>query len=148
MAFYHTGGCSCPVGCCDCGPANPHESTDKIVREYYKSLVPKDIFMLKGLYDTETYIYEKQRRPLKDASLGINEFYIGKVDPVLTFTDAVGICLEFYAWLYRNEYLHSNNGAEYMKELISALQSTGDFKGSITSSPTLQALYVRTHNYL
>ena len=24
MAFYHVGGCSCPTGCCDCGPTTKH----------------------------------------------------------------------------------------------------------------------------
>jgi uracil-DNA glycosylase family 4 len=29
MAWYHVGGCSCPVGCCDCGPPAPHEAAQR-----------------------------------------------------------------------------------------------------------------------
>ena len=31
MAFNHVGNCSCPVGCCDCGPPAPERNADFIL---------------------------------------------------------------------------------------------------------------------
>ncbi len=31
MADYHVGSCSCPVGCCDCGPASPARTSQYLL---------------------------------------------------------------------------------------------------------------------
>lgn len=38
MAFYHVGGCDCPVGCCDCG--GERQFLDKYLIQYRPSAAP------------------------------------------------------------------------------------------------------------
>lgn len=48
MAFYHVGSCSCPIGCCDCGPSpTEKEKTEKeLVEEMRKYLKPYEFTAL------------------------------------------------------------------------------------------------------
>src|SRR6478609_8829690 len=40
MAWYHVGGCSCPIGDCDCGLTDKDRAQDKLVSEMREFLNP------------------------------------------------------------------------------------------------------------
>ena len=120
MAFNHVGKCDCPVGCCDCGPTNPHQKQDDMVYKYIQTLIPKDLYMLKSTGE----LYEKNR--YVDRSLGENEFYVGQIDSI-NLVKGVEIMFAFYGWMFKEGVLklHNDNGAKYMTSLMRGLRDAG-----------------------
>jgi hypothetical protein len=83
MAFYHSTGCDCPVGCCDCGPTDPYEDAKALVRKFMMELVPRDAFMILSTGDlTEGY----RRYPKREAP---NLRWIGQIDDAVTVKNAI-----------------------------------------------------------
>ena len=141
MAFNHVGNCSCPVGCCDCGPTNPHQNQDDMVNSYIRSLIPKDLFMIKSTGE----LYERDR--WTDRLLGENEFYIGQIDS-LALNDGIEILFAFYGWMLKEGVLknQTDNGAKYMKSLIVGLRFAGLKESDLYSA--ISPLYTKTYCYL
>lgn len=52
MAFYHVGGCDCPVGCCDCGETDKDRGERALRIEMYSFLKPLEFTAIyKGIVD-------------------------------------------------------------------------------------------------
>ncbi len=141
MAFNHVGNCSCPVGCCDCGPVNPHQKQDDMVYAYIQTLIPKDLYMLKSTGE----LYEVKR--YKDRMLGENEFYVGQIDP-LTLVQGVEILFAFYGWMFKEGIFKSqhDNGAKYMRTLIMHLRDAG--LSFVDLNNAIAPLYTKANCYL
>lgn len=64
MAFYHVGGCSCPIGCCDCGDNSPQKTEEQLLKDKVS-----DLF-------SEIERYKKRRDEYRDEKQGITSAII------------------------------------------------------------------------
>lgn len=146
MAFYHVNGCSCPVGCCDCGPTSIHADVSEVLHREIQRLTPQDLWQLRdessAIHLSDTLI-ECNRNSPPDT---LHWELVGLVDDALSLQEVGEVLFRFYGLMYKLGFDSDQSvNTDNMSKLIAALSHAYGFSREELAL-IVRPLYLRTYN--